>query len=399
MSDKSIVIVGAGQAAAQCVLSLRTEGWQEEITLIGEEATLPYHRPPLSKAYLSDDIQVDKLPIRPLTFYQKQQIQVCLDSKVVNIDRANQQLQTASGEYIKYDKLCLATGVRARQLQGLQGSELSGIFSLRTLVDIDQIKHYLSSIKKTPKVILIGGGYIGLETAASLIKKGYDVTILEVSERILGRVTSPMMSAFFSHLHYEQGVKIYTEVMVQRLLGEDGKVTAIELADGRQLEADMVLVGIGVEVNDELAKQAHLNTENGIIVDDYCQTNDENIFAIGDCTWHYNPMYQRWLRLESVQNANDQAKVAAKMMVHADKDQVKPYNSLPWFWSDQYDIKLQIAGLSNAYDDYQIDGKIADKHFSISYYREGQLIALDAINQPRAFMQAKKQLTENLTHS
>lgn len=399
MSDKSIVIVGAGQAAAQCVLSLRTEGWQEEITLIGEEATLPYHRPPLSKTYLSDDIQVDKLPIRPLTFYQKQQIQVCLDSKVVNIDRANQQLQTASGEYIKYDKLCLATGVRARQLQGLQGSELSGIFSLRTLVDIDQIKHYLSSIKKTPKVILIGGGYIGLETAASLIKKGYDVTILEVSERILGRVTSPMMSAFFSHLHYEQGVKIYTEVMVQRLLGENGKVTAIELADGRQLEADMVLVGIGVEVNDELAKQAHLNTENGIIVDDYCQTNDENIFAIGDCTWHYNPMYQRWLRLESVQNANDQAKVAAKMMVHADKDQVKPYNSLPWFWSDQYDIKLQIAGLSNAYDDYQIDGKIADKHFSISYYREGQLIALDAINQPRAFMQAKKQLTENLTHS
>lgn len=389
-----IVIVGAGQAAFQCIVSLRHEGWRGKIVLVGEEAYLPYHRPPLSKGYLSNEVSLDKLSIAPVDLYEKKQVDRRLETTVTMIDRANKCIHTEHGESIAYDKLCLAIGVRARQLQRLEGADLMGIFYLRTLVDINRIKHYMSTHQSACRVVLIGGGYIGLETAASLTKKGYTVTILEAGERILGRVTSPIISDFFSRLHQQQGVEIYTHVELECFLGENAQVRAVVLVDGRQIEADIVLVGIGVEVNDELAHRAELRVEDGIVVNSYCQTDDADIFAIGDCTWHYNPMYRRWLRLESVQHANDQAKVAARAMIHGQV--TEPYNRLPWFWSDQYDVMLQMAGLSDGYDDYQIDGKIADKNFSLSYYCDGKLIAVDTINCPRTFMQAKKQIVKAL---
>ena len=404
MPNQRAVIIGAGQAAAQCALSLRTEGWQGGISIVGAEPYLPYHRPPLSKAYLSNEISADKLPIRPIDFYQSQDIEVHLNTTIDSIDREQKQVHTTQGENIEYDKLCLATGVRARKLQHNNGADLSGIYYLRDKDDIDNIKHHLKDKPKS-QVVIIGGGYIGLETAASLTKKDYQVTVVEAAERILQRVTSPVMSEFFTHLHEQNGVKILTNITLKGFIGEGANtnnvkdiknVRAVELSDGRTITADTVIIGIGVEVNDELAKQANLTTENGIVVNAYCQTNDPDILAIGDCTWHYNPIYKRWLRLESVQNANDQAKIAAKTMVG--KQPLTAYNSLPWFWSDQYHIKLQIAGLSSGYDEVKIDGVIEQYDFSVSYFQQGKLIAMDAINRPRAFMQAKKAIIQEHEH-
>jgi 3-phenylpropionate/trans-cinnamate dioxygenase ferredoxin reductase subunit len=395
MKEK-IVVVGAGQAAAQLALSLRQEGWQGGIMIIGEEALLPYHRPPLSKSYLSGEMEAHELPIRPLEFYQKQDIDVKLNTSVVSIQRADKIVRTQQGESIPYTKLCLSTGTRARKLKGVEGEGLEGVYYLRTAQDLDNIKNNLQAPNK---VVIIGGGYIGLETAASLTKKSCEVTILEAGDRVLQRVTSPVMSDFFSDLHRQNGVTIHTQITIERFLSEESKVRAVQLSDDRLIEADCVIIGVGVEVNDQLAKDAQLETNNGIVVNQYCQTKDPEIFSIGDCTWHYNPLYQCWLRLESVQNANDQAKIAAKAMVSKEDLSMYNYNSLPWFWSDQYNVKLQIAGLSNDYDDLKVEGDISTQDFNVSYYRQGKLIAVDAINQPRRFMQAKKAIIESLNGS
>lgn len=382
MSERCI-IVGAGHAAAQMVASLRGEGWDGEILLIGDEASMPYQRPPLSKAYLAGAMTAQQLLIRPEAFYQKHKVELLLNTRVTKIDRERRIVSTNRRQTHSYDKLCLATGTRPRRLGSVPGAELAGIHYLRSLADIDRIRGDMAAARKA---VIVGGGYIGLETAASLRKGGLDVTVIEAADRILQRVTSPQLSDFFRRVHRQHGVTILESTGLAEFCGEAGRVVSVRTTRGHLLTADIVVVGVGVEVNGDLAQDCGLDFDNGIVVDDYCRTSDANIVAIGDCTNQYNAHYQRRLRLESVPNATEQAKTAAKLL--CGKPQVN--DSLPWFWSDQYDIKLQIAGISDGYDEMETRGDVQSGCFAIYYLRQGVVIATDAINSPRDFMLAKK---------
>lgn len=384
---KRCVIVGAGHGAAEMVAALRKEGWEDEIVMVGEEPLPPYQRPPLSKAYLSGDVEVEKLHIRPPAFYEKQNVELKLGVRVLRIDREKQCVELDNGETLDYTYLCLATGTRARRLDMLDGADLDGIFYLRTVADIDQIAASLPSVKKA---VIVGGGYIGLETAASLRKKNIEVTVIEAVDRILQRVTAPVMSEFFARVHREEGVTVLEGTGLGEFLGSEGHVNGIRTSNGDTIEADIVIVGVGIVVNDELAKDCGLSVDNGIVVNDYCETDDEHILAIGDCTNHYNAHYDRRIRLESVPNANEQARIAAKTIC----GNKVAYNSLPWFWSDQYDIKLQIAGLSQGYDAIEVRGDNNSRKFCVYYLKDGELIAVDAVNSPKEFMQGKKLIME-----
>lgn len=384
---KRCVIVGAGHGAAEMVAALRKEGWEDEIVMVGEELLPPYQRPPLSKAYLSGDVEVEKLHIRPPAFYEKQNVELKLGVRVLRIDREKQCVELDNGETLDYTYLCLATGTRARRLDMLDGADLDGIFYLRTVADIDQIAASLPSVKKA---VIVGGGYIGLETAASLRKKNIEVTVIEAVDRILQRVTAPVMSEFFARVHREEGVTVLEGTGLGEFLGSEGHVNGIRTSNGDTIEADIVIVGVGIVVNDELAKDCGLSVDNGIVVNDYCETDDEHILAIGDCTNHYNAHYDRRIRLESVPNANEQARIAAKTIC----GNKVAYNSLPWFWSDQYDIKLQIAGLSQGYDAIEVRGDNNSRKFCVYYLKDGELIAVDAVNSPKEFMQGKKLIME-----
>jgi len=380
---KRCVIVGAGHGAAEMVAALRKEGWEDEIVIVGEEPIPPYQRPPLSKAYLSGDIELEKLHIRPPAFYEKQNVELKLGVRVTKIDRDRKSVELDNGESLDYSYLCLATGTRARRLDMLSGADLDGIYYLRTAEDIDNIAASLPSVKKA---VIVGGGYIGLETAASLRKKNIEVTVIEAVDRILQRVTAPVMSEFFARVHREEGVTVLEGTGLSEFLGSDGHVSGIKTSDGETIDADIVIVGVGIIVNDELAKDCGLSIDNGVVVNDYCETDDEHILAIGDVTNHYNAHYDRRIRLESVPNANDQARIAAKTIC----GKREAYNSLPWFWSDQYDIKLQIAGLSQGYDDVEVRGDTSTRSFAVYYLKDGVVIAVDAVNSPREFMQGKK---------
>lgn len=384
---KRCVIVGAGHGAAEMVAALRKEGWEDEIVMVGEEPLPPYQRPPLSKAYLSGDVEVDKLHIRPPAFYEKQNVELKLGVRVLRIDREKQCVELDNGESLDYTYLCLATGTRARRLDMLDGAELDGIYYLRTVADIDQIAASLPNVKKA---VIVGGGYIGLETAASLRKKNIEVTVIEAVDRILQRVTAPVMSEFFARVHREEGVTVLEGTGLGEFLGSEGHVNGIRTSNGDTIDADIVIVGVGIVVNDELAKDCGLSVDNGIVVNDYCETDDEHILAIGDCTNHYNAHYDRRIRLESVPNANEQARIAAKTIC----GKKVAYNSLPWFWSDQYDIKLQIAGLSQGYDAIEVRGDNNSRKFCVYYLKDGELIAVDAVNSPKEFMQGKKLIME-----
>lgn len=377
------VVVGAGHAAAQMVSSLRAEGWTGDITVIGDEQSAPYQRPPLSKAYLHGDISADKMLIRPVAFYEKHNVQLRLGVRVTEINRQAATVALSDDNILAYDYLCLATGARARRLDSVVGANLPGIHYLRTISDIDMI---LADLDGSNKAVIVGGGYIGLETAASLRKKNIEVTVLEAADRILQRVTVPVMSEFFARIHREEGVRVIEGVGLSEFVGHEGRVSGVKTTQDEILAADVVIVGIGVIVNDELAQSAGLTIDNGIVVDDYCVTSDEKILAIGDCTNHYNAHYDRRLRLESVPNANEQAKIAAKTLC----DHRTPYNSLPWFWSDQYDVKLQIAGLSQGHDDIVVKGDMSTRSFGVFYLKDGKVISADVVNNPKYFMQAKK---------
>jgi len=385
--SKRCVVVGAGHGAAEFVAALRKEGWEDEIVVVGEEPLPPYQRPPLSKAYLSGDVAVEKLHIRPPAFYEKQNVELKLGVRVVRIDREKQCVELDNGESLDYTYLCLATGTRARRLDMLDGAELDGIYYLRTVADIDKIAASLPGVKKA---VIVGGGYIGLETAASLRKKNIEVTVIEAVDRILQRVTAPVMSEFFARIHREEGVTVLEGTGLGAFLGSDSQVNGIKTSDGDTIDADIVIVGVGVIVNDELAKDSGLSIDNGIVVNDYCETDDEHILAIGDCTNHYNAHYDRRIRLESVPNANEQARIAAKTIC----GNKVAYNSLPWFWSDQYDVKLQIAGLSQDYDAIEVRGDNNSRNFCVYYLKDGELIAVDAVNSPKEFMQGKKLIME-----
>lgn len=371
------VIVGASHAAAQLVVSLRQAGWEGEITLIGDEPSLPYHHPPLSKDYLSGQKTSDELIIRPQEAYNTANVTLRLGSRVDAIDRDKRTITLDTGQTISFDKLVLATGARVRPLP-IPGADLPGVYYLRDMADVTSIK---GSVERAKRAVIIGGGYIGLETAASLRKLGLEVTVLEAMPRILKRVTAPELSAFYKRVHAEEGVLIKEGVVATSITATDNGLTVHDKA-GEVYSADFVIIGIGVIPNVELAEDCGLDVGNGIVVNEYCQTTDPDIYAAGDVTWHFNIKYDRYIRLESVPNATEQAKTTAAHICGSSKI----YDSLPWFWSDQYDLKLQIAGLSEGYDDLILRGDIASgRSFAAFYFKGNRFLAVDAVNAPREF--------------
>ncbi len=381
MTDKCLII-GASHAAAQLVLSLRQEGWQGEIAVISEEEALPYHRPPLSKDFLSGDKTLDDLLIRPAQAYADADIRFALGTRATRIAPEEKLVYTENGDAYDYSKLVIATGAKVRRLP-VPGADLPGIHYLRNFADVEAIQARVAAGKRA---VIIGGGYIGLETAASLTKKGMSVTVIEAMPRILQRVTAPVMSEFYARGHREEGVPIIEGEAVSAI-GEEGGVLTVNTAEGSAIEAEIVIVGIGVEPCTELAATAGIDCNNGIVVDEHGATSVPDIYAAGDVTWHYNPIYDRHLRLESVPNATEQSKIVAAAIC----DKPKAYNSLPWFWSDQFDLKLQIAGLSEGYDDIVLRGdKDSGRSFAAFYFAGDRLLAVDAVNRPQEFMLARR---------
>ena len=375
-----MVIIGGGQAAGQTVASLRQEGFEGKIILIGDEPTLPYQRPPLSKAYLSGAVPAEKLLVRPEKFYQDRDIEVHLGETVTTIDPAQKTVTTAEGAFA-YDKLLIATGSTPRRLS-IPGSDLGGIHYLRTMADVDAIRDQMA---QATRLCIVGGGYIGLEVASVAVSQGLSVDVLEMEERILQRVTTPFMSAFYQQLHESRGVTIHTQTGCSGFRGKDNAVTHVRCGE-TEIEADLVIVGIGIIPNIQLAHDAGLDCDNGITVDDHCQTSDPDIYAAGDCTNHPNPILGRRLRLESVPNAMDQARTAAANMLGGDKT----YAAVPWFWSDQYELKLQMLGFSGEADESVLRGNPDTLQFAQFYLANGKVIAVDAVNSPKEFMVAKQ---------
>lgn len=383
-----IVIVGSGQAGAQAVASLRQAKFDGDITLIGSEAHLPYQRPPLSKAYLKGELQKDRLFLRPQEFYESQNVKLHLGDPVAEIARGERRVKTASGAELSYTNLLLATGAPPRRLT-CSGGELEGVHYLRTLDDSDLLGAILTG---KGAVVIIGGGYIGLEVAAVARAAGREVIVIEMADRVLARVASEPVSKFYQDLHEGEGVEVRCGAAVERL-GGDSRVEAVELANGDVIDCGAVLVGIGAVAETSLAAAAGLDVDNGIVVDDHARTSDPYIWAAGDCTNFPSPRYGRRMRLESVPNAIEQAKIAAANMAGGDVI----YDALPWFWSDQYDVKLQTVGLSEGHDQFVVRGSPGEKKFSVWYLKDGRLLCVDAINDPAAFALARIAITNNAT--
>ncbi|KJS35968.1 MAG: pyridine nucleotide-disulfide oxidoreductase [Hyphomonas sp. BRH_c22] len=377
-----IVVIGGGQAGAQALQSLRQGGYKGALTMIGDEPALPYQRPPLSKAYMKGEMTEERLYFRPAPWYQDQNIEVILSTRATGIDRTSRKVELAHGGHVDYDALIIATGSRPRPLP-LKGATLQGVHDLRDLSDVERIRPNMIAGRK---MVIIGAGYIGLEAAAVARQMGLDVTVLEMAPRVLARVTSPVMSAFFEAEHRAKGVTILTDAHLDHLDGTDGKVSAAILADGTRLDADIVLVGIGILPNEELAREAGIACNNGILVDRDARTSDPRVFAAGDCASRPLVHYGRSGRLESVHNAIEQGKLAAAAIL----GKPRPAEDCPWFWSDQYDLKLQIAGLSQDYDEIVVRGAPKDRKFAAFYLRNGTLIAVDAVNSAPEFLASKK---------
>ena len=377
-----VVIVGAGQAGAALAAKLRALGHQGPITMIGEEPAPPYQRPPLSKAYLMGEMEEERLWLRAPEFYAENAIDLRLGQQVTAIDRAAKTVTaggTAGGETIPYDHLALTTGSTPRRLPAAIGGDLPGVYTVRTLADVDAMR---AEFQPGRRVIIVGGGYIGLEAAAVAAKLGLKATVLEMAPRILQRVASLETSAFVGALHRGHGVEILEETGLDRLLGET-RVTGARLKDGRELPADFVIIGVGISPNDRLAAEAGLALDNGIATDAHGRTSDPSIWSAGDCASF--PYRGGRIRLESVGNAIDQAEAVAANMLGADL----PYEAKPWFWSDQFDLKLQIAGLNTGYD-HIATRKGEGEAVSFWYYAGDRLLAVDAMNDPRAYMVGKR---------
>ncbi len=374
----NVVVIGGGQAGASLVARLRGNGFDGKITLIGEEPVPPYQRPPLSKAYLLGEMTEDRLLLRPETFYGENDIDLHLDVTVEAIDRANKQV-TAGGQTIAFDHLALCTGSVPRSLPARIGGALDGVHVVRTLKDVDQMAPRCTT---GAKVLIVGGGYIGLEAAAVAAKLGLQVTLVEMSDRILQRVAAPETSAYFRDLHTSHGVDLREGVGLDHITG-DTAVTGAVLTDGTELELDFVIVGVGITPATDLAEACGLEIENGIKTNALGQTSDPSIWAAGDCASF--PHNGGRIRLESVGNAIDQAECVADNIMGAERD----YEAKPWFWSDQYDVKLQIAGLSTGYNRV-VTRQGEGGTVSFWYYRDDTLLALDAMNDPRAYMVGKR---------
>lgn len=374
----SVIIIGAGQAGLQSIVSLRQSGYPKAITLIGDEAYLPYQRPPLSKAYLSGKMERDRLFLKPESFFTDNDVTVKLATRVASIDAGAKSVTLESGESLAYEDLILATGSRPRRLD-LAGRELANIFDLRGMADIDAMQPHFIAGKK---LVVIGGGYIGLEAAAVAADMGLHVHVLEAAPRLLARVAEPEISAFYDRIHKARGVTIITQSRIEGFVGERDCVSGIQMADGSVIDADIVITGIGIVPNIELAQAAGLTLDNGIVVNDVGQTSDAHIYAAGDCTQHPNDVLGRKLRLESVPNAIEQGKAVASAICGAPK----PYHQVPWFWSDQYDVKLQIAGVPTQIDQKVLRGDDTSNSFAWFYFTGDKLTGVTAVNRPAEFM-------------
>jgi 3-phenylpropionate/trans-cinnamate dioxygenase ferredoxin reductase subunit len=381
----TIIIIGGGQAGAQAIDTLRREGFGGRLVLIGDEPELPYQRPPLSKKYLSGEMAAERLAFRHRSFYDQHGIELKLGQRAVRLFPATREVELAAGEKLTYDRLLLCIGAESRRLT-CPGATLPGVQYLRALADIAPIQ---SGFKPGARIVVIGGGYIGLETAATCRKMGCEVTVLEMADRIMNRVVAPPVSQYFAEEHRRHGVNIICDTRVVRLEGTD-RVERVVCADGSSHPADLVLVGVGAVATTELASAAGLACDNGIVVDEYCRTSDPAIYAAGDCTNHPSLRFGRRVRLESVDNAFEQAKTAALNML----DRPVAHDRVPWFWSDQFDNKLLIVGLSQDYDRQILRGSPASRSFSVCYLKGQELLAVEAINHSKDYMAARKLIAD-----
>ena len=378
-----IVIAGAGHAGGSAAAMARQLGWQGAITLIGEEPIPPYQRPPLSKAWLTGEATAESLALRPATFYPDASIDLRLNTSVTGIDRAAKTVTQSDGAVLSYDYLILALGARARRLP-LPGVGLDGVLELRSAADADRLK---AALRPGAKLAVIGGGYIGLEAAASARSLGAEAIIIERESRVLARVACPILSNFFQDFHRSQGVTIEVDAEVAELAGTNGRVSGVRLGDGRVIACDAALVGVGAVANDQLARDAGLSCNNGVVVDLAARTDDPAIFAIGDCTNRPLPLYARMGRLESVPNALEQAKQAVAMIC----GKPPPTPEVPWFWSDQYDLRLQIAGIPFDATEIVVRGDLAAGKFALFHLTaEGTVQAVEAVNAATEFMGGRR---------
>ena len=383
----SIVVIGAGQAGLQTIMSLRQSGYEGDITLVGDEAFLPYQRPPLSKAYLSGNMERERLFLKPDEFFTDNNVTLKLDTSVESLDAAAKSVTLSNGETLSFEYAVIATGSRPRLLN-VPGRELANIFDLRGMADIDAMQPHFAEGKK---LVVVGGGYIGLEAAAVAAGMGLSVHVLEAAPRLLARVAEPEISDFYTRIHQAHGVTLVTESQMTGFVG-DGAVSGVEMADGSIIDADIVITGIGILPNVEIAETAGLAVENGIVVNEVGQTSDAHIFAAGDCTSHPNDLLGRTMRLESVPNAIEQGKAVASAICGTPK----PYHQVPWFWSDQYDVKLQIAGVPTQIDSKVLRGDDSSNSFAWFYFTGDKLTGVTAINRPAEFMAGRMLIEKSL---
>jgi len=376
-----VLIVGAGHGGAQAALALRQHKFDGSIGLLGDEPEPPYGRPPLSKEYFSGEKAFDRILIRPPEFWAEKNVSLLLSRRVEKVDPTGHAVTCADGANIGYGTLIWATGGRPRRL-ALEGHNLKGIHTVRTRADVDAMTQELA---QTQNVVVIGGGYIGLEAAAVLSKFGKQVTVLEALDRVLARVAGEPLSRFYEAEHRAHGVDVRLNVKVDSIHEKNARVCGVRLADGTMVPADMVIVGIGVIPAVEPLLAAGAAGGNGVDVDSHCRTTLPDIFAIGDCAMHENAFARGKLRLESVQNANDQAAAVAKTIT----GNPTAYHAVPWFWSNQYDLHLQTVGISTGYDQIVVRGDMASRSFSLVYLREGRVIALDCVNAPKDYVQGR----------
>ena len=378
-----VLIVGGGHAGANTAFALRKDGFDGEIIITSDEGYLPYHRPPLSKDFLKQNLAIEKMSFKSADFYEEQKISINLDTQINSIDLTSNHAITEDASF-NFDYLVFATGASPRLLP-MENADSKNLFYLRQITDVLSMHKQITPHKE---IVLIGGGYIGLEVASAMIELGLKVTILEAEERILQRVTSPEVSQFYNDYHSKKGVRIICNAKVTNLNAENQMINSVSLESGETLAADIVLVGIGAIPNTQLAASIGLECDNGIKTDQYCRTSIPNILAVGDCTSSFNSLYNKEFRLESVPNALAQSKVASSSILGNELFN----NEMPWFWSDQYDLKLQMAGLSSGYDECHIIGDTDSAEFIACYGKEGYLIALDSVNQSKQFMLFKKAL-------
>ena len=378
---ENLLIIGAGQSAIQCISTLKKEGYSGSITLVGEEEHLPYQRPPLSKGFLEDSLNKERLYFKKLEFFTENKVQLYLGLSAEKLEIDNQKVYLSDNSVLEFDKLVFATGSRVRLLD-FPGSELKSIFYLRDLDDAEAIK---KDLETSENLVIIGAGYIGLEAAAIAAKKNKKVTIIEMADRVMNRTVDPQISEYYLNLHESYGVKFHFNTSLETI-NEVSNSLEVVCSNGTEVKADSVLIGAGVVPNIELAEEAGIYCDNGIIVDEFGQTNFKNIYACGDCTNHPNKILNKNLRLESVHNAMEQAKTVASSVMNNPME----YSQVPWFWSDQYDHKLQIVGLSGDHDMVIMRGNTNDAKFMLFYTKDEELIAVDAINNPKEFLISRK---------